>query len=77
MPDVGETFTSSEEIGQGFGSIPTGTQVTVAEVVSAGEKGAGDGSEDSVIVEFTDDDGADRRVSIPSSQFDQRFGGIE
>jgi hypothetical protein len=51
-PEAGSRWRSTTMIGQGPGLILAGQSVTVREVVPADEPGAGDTSEDSVVVEW-------------------------
>ena len=75
MPaSVGETYTITAGMGEGYGAIASGTQFTVAEIVPASEPGAGDDTEDCAVLEF-EDNGVTRRIAVAISQFDSLFGG--
>lgn len=53
-PKAGGSFkyNGDEPIGTDSGALVPGTQVTVREIVAAGEKGAHDDSEDAAVIEW-------------------------
>lgn len=68
-PKVGSSYKTTSNLGEGFGSVPSGSSVEVLEVVPAGTEGVGDtGGEDAVLVQY-EDEGHTRVVSLSLSAF--------
>lgn len=78
------TYTGSDPIGADAGALVSGTKVTIRDIVPAGEMGAHDNVEDSVVIVWPapalvqGENGVevgyvDRAMSISSAQFAEQF----
>lgn len=72
-PKVADTFKLSADFGSGPGSMSAGATVTVEGIYEPGTPGLGASHEDTVVSKFVDDDGANRLIALPVSQFRELF----
>ena len=90
MPSAGQQFRlTAAKVGEGPGSVLQGQVVSVREVVAAGVTGAGDGTTEAVVIEWTEagpvigDDGQQtigqvpRAMSFPTSDFTTLFEEVQ